>query len=156
MGVIEHIFIAAKAAGPMQALDCAELVAGRGIPGDRYYEEVGTFSEKLAGLPDKELTLIEAEQIDAFNQQQPVALTYAQFRRNLVTRGINLNALEGREFTIGGVRLRGVRLCEPCAHLADLLVPDVVRLLVHKTGLRARILDSGTISVGDILRSESV
>lgn len=134
-----------------RAIKVAELVAGKGIVGDRYYNETGTFSKKLAGLPDKELTLIESEEIDAFNQEFNFNLTYGDFRRNIVTAGVKLNELEGKDFMIGNVRLRGVRSCEPCAHLANLLVPDIMPSLVHKAGLRAQIITSGSVSTGDSL-----
>ena len=70
-------------------------------------------------------------------------------RRNVVTRGVALNHLVGREFRVGGVRLRGVRLCEPCSHLEGLTRPGVLDGLVHRGGLRAQILTEGEIRVGD-------
>lgn len=151
MNNILEIYIAKSGASMPRAIKVAELVAGKGIVGDRYYNETGTFSKKLAGLPDKELTLIEAEEIDAFNQEFNFNLTYGDFRRNIVTAGVKLNELEGKDFMIGNVRLRGVRLCEPCAHLANLLVPDIMPSLVHKAGLRAQIITSGSVSTGDSL-----
>ena len=135
----------------MQQVTTAELEAGKGIVGDRYHEEGGTFSKKLHGLPDKELTLIESEFIDAFNGEFDKSFGYGDFRRNVITRGIRLNDLVGKEFNIGKLRLRGIRLCEPCSHLASLLVPEVVPGLLHKAGLRAQVLEGGTLSVGDEL-----
>ena len=119
--------------------------------GDRYYLETGTFSEQLAGKPDRELTLIESEQIDRFNAEQGFSFSYGDFRRNIVTQGVNLNDLAGKEFTLGSARLRGIRLCEPCAHLAQLLTPDIMPALVHKSGLRAQILSDGEVCAGDAL-----
>ncbi len=133
----------------MLQMDQVELVAGKGIAGDRYYNETGTFSEKLAGLPDKELTLIESEEVESFNKEFDFSFTFGDFRRNIVTKGIRLNELEGKEFMLGKVRLRGIRLCEPCAHLASMLVPEIMPSLVHKTGLRAQIIDDGVVMVGD-------
>ena len=133
----------------MLKMDQVELVAGKGIIGDRYYSETGTFSEKLAGLPDKELTLIESEEIENFNKEFKISFTFGDFRRNIVTHEIRLNELEGQEFMLGKVRLRGIRLCEPCAHLANILVPEIMPSLVHKTGLRAQIISNGVIMVGD-------
>ena len=150
MSKVVGLYIAESGSSPMQKIENAQLEAGKGIVGDRYYKECGTFSEKLAGLPDKELTLIESEKIDDFNKEHGFSFSYGDFRRNIVTKGIALNQLEGKEFTLGRIRLRGVRLCEPCAHLASLLVPEIMPSLVHKTGLRAQIIDSGTIQVGDV------
>jgi len=146
-----EIYIAKTAKDPMQKMDSVELEAGQGIVGDRYHSETGTFSQKLAGLPDKELTLIESEKIDEFNREYGFNFNYGDFRRNIVTKGIALNDLPGKTFNLGGIRFRGVRLCEPCAYLANLLAPEVMSALVHKTGLRAQILDSGIIQAGDHL-----
>lgn len=148
---VKAIYIAATGGTPMQAVESAELVAGQGIVGDRYFSESGTFSAKLKDLPDKELTLIESEQIDQFNVTRGFSIKYGAFRRNIVTHGVHLVDLIGHEFTIGETRLRGIRLCEPCAHLAGLLGPEVLADMVHKAGLRAAILKSGRISKNDVI-----
>jgi len=153
MSEILEIYIAKSSASNPKKIEIAELVSGRGVIGDRYFNEIGTFSEKLAGLPNKELTLIESEEIDAFNKEFNFNFSYGDFRRNIVTIGIKLNDLEGKEFMLGNIRLRGIRLCEPCAHLAGLLVPEVMPSLLHKTGLRAQIITSGSVSVGDNIRA---
>ena len=149
MSSIKNIFIAESANSPMVSITSAELVAGQGVSGDRYFKGNGTFSKKLAGLPDVELTLIESEEIDDFNNTFEHQFGYGEFRRNIVTTGVRLNEFEGKEFTIGSVHLRGIRLCEPCAHLAGILTQDIMPELVHRTGLRAQILKGGTIKVGD-------
>lgn len=151
MSKIFEIYLSESAGTPMKKVELAQLEAGKGMVGDRYHSQVGTFSKKLAGLPDKELTLIELEQVDSFNQQYGFNFTYGDFRRNIITQGANLNHLEGKLFTLGGICLRGVRLCEPCAHLANILVPEIMPALVHKTGLRAQIIESGVIKPGDAL-----
>jgi len=151
MSKIFEIYLSDAAGRPMKKVKLAQLEAGKGMVGDRYYNEKGTFSKKLAGLPDKELTLIELEQVDSFNQQYGFNFTCGDFRRNIVTQGVNLNQLEGKLFTLGGIRLRGVRLCEPCAHLANIMVPEIMPALVHKTGLRAQIVESCIIKLGDTL-----
>lgn len=148
-GLIREILVSPASAAPMQAVPRAQLVAGRGIDGDRYANDSGTFSPQLKGKPDKEVTLIESEEIDAFNKQTLFGYPYAAFRRNLVTSGIRLNELAGKEFSVGAVRLRGIRLCEPCATLAGQLGQEVVKQMVHKCGLRAEVLQSGTIRPGD-------
>ena len=145
---IRSLHIAPQAGEPMASVASAQLEAGRGVVGDRYYQEQGTFSEKLKGRPDKEVTLIEAEQIDAFNRLNAIALDAGQFRRNVVTEGIALNDLVGKRFMLGDCELEGIRLCEPCTHLAKMLGPHILEQLAHKAGLRARIVSSGTVAPG--------
>jgi MOSC domain-containing protein YiiM len=148
-GRLLHIFTAATAgATPAPAAE-ASLEAGSGIVGDRYHARSGTFSPKGAGQPDHEVTLIEAEAIDRFNREAGLALAYGDLRRNLVTRGIRLNELVGHEFTVGECLLEGIRLCEPCSHLAKTVAKQVLPGLVHQAGLRARIVRGGTIRLGD-------
>lgn len=149
MNNILKIYIVKTDSSIPQSIRVAELEAGKGIVGDRYYDETGTFSKKLKSLPDKELTLIESEKIDSFNKEFNFNFTYADFRRNIVTTGIELNDLEGKEFMLGNIRLRGVRLCEPCAHLVSLLVPELIPSMVGKSGLRAQIITTGSVSIGD-------
>jgi len=123
-------------------------VPGKGLEGDRYFEGKGTFPPDPQ-KPDFELTLIEQEQIDAFASASGLPFTAAQARRNLVTIGVDLNEPAGREFPVGAVRVRGIRLCEPCTYLASITFPETLRGLVHKGGLRAQVLTGGTIRVGD-------
>ena len=139
-GRVEAIAVAAEAEGPVELLDAAAAHAGRGLEGDRYHEGRGTFS----GTPSDghELTLVEAEVLEE------LGFTPADARRNVVTRGIDLNALVGRRFRVGAVECVGRRLCEPCAHL-ERLSPGTLRPLVHRGGLRADLLGDGTIRVGD-------
>ena len=136
---------------PLTACAAAVLEAGRGLAGDRYHAGAGTFSVRLAGKPDAELTLIEAEAIERFNQSAGLTLRAADFRRNIVTRGVALNGLVGVEFRVGGALLRGLRLCEPCAHLARVANPKVLPGMVHSAGLRAQILVGAAIRPGDPL-----
>jgi MOSC domain-containing protein YiiM len=146
MGIVEAIYIAAAAAGPTKALDAVEAIPGVGLEGDRYARKLGTFYKPD---PDRELTLIEAEAIDALRRDYGVELAAGDTRRNLVTRGVALNHLVGKEFTVGNVRIRGIRLCEPCGHLQSLAGKPVIKGLIHRGGLRARILSEGTIHAGD-------
>ncbi len=154
-GRIHAIYISAFANGPLTLLRQAHLEAGRGIVGDRYYNGNGTFSELLADKPLKDLTLIEKEAVDAFNRQQGLALSYAGFRRNIITRDIRLNELVDRAFYLGNVRLRGIMLCEPCPHLASVLHEKVMPEMLGKSGLRAQILSSDRISINDIIQTAS-
>ncbi len=144
-GYIVSIFIAPEAGMPMRSVSEASLEAGRGIVGDRYYLGKGTFSEKLMGLPDNEVTLIESEQIDLFNRSTGLEIGYDAPRRNVVTQGIRLNELVHIQFHIGAVLLEGIRLCEPCAHLAGLVSDQILPGLVHRGGLRAQIISGGCI-----------
>ena len=127
----------------------AHLEKGRGIAGDRYFLQHGTFSRPESVQPDQEVTLIESEEIDEFNRNTGLNLGYGAPRRNIVTRGIRLNDLVGKRFSAGSAVLEGMRLCEPCAHLAGLLSEKVLPGLVHRAGLRARILTGGDIRVAD-------
>ena len=129
---------------------CTEVraVPGRGLEGDRYFSGTGTFSPHPQKA-DFEITLIESENIEAFAHQSGLAFTASHARRNLVTVGVNLNALVGTEFLVGSVKIRGLRLCEPCSYLAKTTFPETLRGLVHQGGLRAQILTDGLIRVGD-------
>ena len=123
-------------------------IPGKGLVGDRYFSGGGTFSPHPQ-LPDFEITFIELEKIEAFARDSGLAFTASHTRRNIVTEGVDLNALAGKEFLVGDVRIRGIRLCEPCNHLARASFPEILQGLVHKGGLRAQILSEGVIHVGD-------
>ena len=148
-GIIESILISGNAGGEVVSQSSVKLEKGRGIIGDRYHLSKGTYSKKLEKTHHFEITLNEREEIDVFNQATGLNYDAGAFRRNLVTRGIRLNDLVGKEFSIGDVKFRGIRLCEPCAYLSDLLGPDFLSLMVHKAGLRAQILVNGSIEVSD-------
>ena len=139
-GRVEAITVAAAAEAPIELVGEAAAHAGRGLAGDRYHEGRGTFSNPYS--VGHQLTLVEAEVLEELGIAPEAA------RRNLVTRGIDLNALVGRRFTVGAVECIGRRLCEPCAHL-ERLSPGTLRPLVHRGGLRADLLGDGTIRVGD-------
>ncbi len=147
-GFVKEILISESAGSEMNSLASAELVEGKGIVGDRYFKKVGTFSKALEEAGDFEVTLIESEEIEAFEQKLDLGYTAKEFRRNIVTSGISLGELIGKEFTIGSVVIKGVRYCEPCAHLAGILGNQIMEHMVHKTGLRAVITSGGEISVG--------
>ncbi len=146
-GEVVSIHIAPKREAPTQSVDSAHAIPGRGLEGDRYFRAAGTYSDRPG--PGRELTLIEIEAIEALARDSGVAIEPGAARRNLVTRGAALNHLVGREFRVGDVRLRGIRLCEPCAHLEGLTRRGVLGGLVHRGGLRAQILTEGRIRVGD-------
>jgi len=147
-GTVESIHIASAAQGLMQAVAQVVAIPGAGLEGDRYALKLGTFFKPE---PDYELTLIEAEAIEALRRDYRVELTAGEARRNIVTRNVPLNHLVGKEFTIGDVRIRGIRLCEPCDHLQKLTGKPVLKGLLHRGGLRAQILTQGTIRVGGVV-----
>jgi len=144
-GTVGSIHIASAAQAPMRAVDHVEAIPGVGLEGDRYALKLGTFYRPE---PAFELTLIEAEAIEAIQREYKIDLAAGEARRNVVTRGVPLNHLVGREFTIGGVRIRGIRLCEPCSHLEAITGLPVIQGLRHRGGLRAQILTPGLIRVG--------
>ncbi|HUS34783.1 MAG TPA: MOSC domain-containing protein [Verrucomicrobiae bacterium] len=149
---VVEILIAEAAKLPMKTLTECDAVAGCGLQGDRYFSNSGTFSPNPQ-KPDFEITLIEKECVEAFARESGVAFTAADARRNIVTEGIQLNDLAGSQFTIGEVLLQGIRLCEPCTHLARISFPEVLQGLVHKGGLRAQIIRGGKLRVGDEIRT---
>jgi MOSC domain-containing protein YiiM len=145
-GTVESIHIASAAEARMEAHDQVLAIPGAGLEGDRYALKKGTFYKPK---PDYELTLIEAEAVEALRRDYQVDLAAGDARRNIVTRGVPLNHLVGREFRIGDVRIRGIRLCEPCDHLQRMTGKQLIEGLCHRGGLRAQILTQGTIRVGD-------
>jgi MOSC domain-containing protein YiiM len=132
---------------PLHAVDRVVAVAGHGLEGDRKYRREGLPPRKNG--PDREITLIEAEAIEAVNRDYRVELSPIETRRNVVTRGVALNHLVGKRFRVGEAILQGIRLCEPCEHLESLTRPGVREALIHRGGLRAQILEGGTIRIGD-------
>jgi MOSC domain-containing protein YiiM len=141
MGRVEAINI-----GPPKELPApverVQAQAGKGLVGNRYYFEAGAKSGQA-------LTLIAVEALEALAAEHGIELTGAESRRNVLTRGIDLNALVGRHFRVGGVECVGVELCEPCKHLESLTQPGVIKGLTHRGGLNADILSDGEIAVGD-------
>jgi MOSC domain-containing protein YiiM len=148
MPSVSQILIAESPASPMTSRSEVRAVPGKGIEGDRYFGGIGTFSPH-PHKPDYEITLVEKEKIDAFARETGLPFTAFHARRNLVTEGVDLNALAGKEFLVGEVRIRGIRWCEPCSYLAKTTFPETLSGLVHKGGLRAQIATEGTIRVGD-------
>jgi hypothetical protein len=140
-GTVEAIVLAAAAEAPLRSVEVAQAIAGRGLEGDRYADGAGTFSP--GGGRGHDLTLVAAEVLEE------VGLGPVDARRNLIVRGINLDALRGRRFRVGEVECLGQRRCEPCAHLERLTRPGVLRALVHRGGLRADIVRGGELRVGD-------
>jgi hypothetical protein len=146
-GTVEGLAVAPAAEAPMQLLEVARARAGRGLDGDRYAAGAGTFSPRAGRRPGYDLTLIAAEVLDQMAAAGQ-ALDFAGTRRNVLTRGIDVNALVGRRFRIGDVLCEGRRLCEPCVHLDRLSGPGILRPLIHRGGLRADVLNDGEVRLG--------
>ncbi len=151
-GELVSIFVSAKAGMPMESRESARAVPGSGLEGDRYFDGVGHWSNHPG--EGREITLIEIEAIEDLAREKNIEIPPELARRNLVTRGVPLNHLVGREFQVGSVRLMGKRLCEPCQYLEALTTKGVLTRLLHRGGLRADIVLGGTIRIGDAV-SES-
>jgi MOSC domain-containing protein YiiM len=148
-GKVVGIFIAGEKEQLPVSVNLIEAIAHQGLVGDRYYANSGTFSGAEPLGPGREITLIEEESVNVLSEQLHQTVNPAQLRRNVMTRGIRLNDLIGREFMIGNIRLLGVRLCHPCTHLERLSGWDVMTQLKERGGLRADILDNGWLHLGD-------
>lgn len=146
-GTVEQIAIAPRAEAPMQLVDSARALPGRGLEGDRYADSAGTFSPRGANRPGYELTLFAAEVLDDL-AAEGVPTDFASTRRNVLTRSVDVNALVGRDFRIGDVFLRGLRYAEPCVHLDRINGTPRLRPLIHRGGLRADILTGGELRPG--------
>lgn len=151
-GKVESIHIAAAPKSSTHSVTEVAAIPGGGLEGDRYAAKTGTFYKPE---PDYELTLIESEAIEALQRDYKIKLPAGDARRNIVTRDVALNHLVGKEFLIGEVRIRGIRLCEPCEHLQKLTGKKLIKGLLHRGGLRAQILSKGTIHVGDAVTADS-
>ncbi len=155
-GTIVSIQITAEEGAPVRCVPQAELVAGKGIVGDRYYH-------KDDKEPGQQVTLVEAEQIERFNADTGLNIDPADTRRNITVRGLPLNDLVGVDFMVGEAEVRGIELCAPCGYVAktlissfsitDLPASSIIAGLKDRAGLRARIIKGGTVRVGDAVRA---
>jgi len=142
-GRVEAIFLSPEHGELPEPVDRVSARAGRGLEGNRYYWADG------AAPPGCALTLIASEAVDAVASEGDVSVEPAATRRNVLTSGIDVNALVGKRFRIGNVECEGVELCEPCSTLESMTQPGVIKAFVHRCGLNADILSDGEISVGD-------
>jgi len=140
---VTHIFLASTRSAPMASVALVEALTDGGLSGDRYADS------KNRRAPDYQVTLIEMENIEAFVANTGLALSPDQPRRNIVTRGINLNSLCGKRFRVGGAMFEGLELCEPCSSFAKRTHREILKFFIGKGGLRARIIQGGNIHVGD-------
>ena len=152
MGKVESIYIAADSGDPVVPINEAYLEAGKGIVGDRYHAAASKALAEGGGTPDNQLTLIASEELDSFLERHDSDLDRGAFRRSVVTRGVDLNAMVGKQFKVGEAVCEGVELCEPCAWLARHVHEAVIPDLVHKAGIRAVITDSGKVRPGSSIQ----
>ena len=153
-GSVELIHTASQGAGKITQMEEIVVIAGRGIEGDRYYEGNGTFSKSnryadKSSTDGRDLTLIEAEAVEAVFKEQHIEIDPGTHRRNITTRGVALNDLVGKKFRIGGVICKGICLCTPCRHMEALTSKGGMGALENRGGLRADILEGGVIKVGE-------
>ena len=142
MAEVFKLGIAAKNNHPIKEVNSIEVLANKGIVGDRHFND---FND-----PYNQLSLIESENIDEYNIKFGLDIPYINFRRNIITKGIQLNDLIGKKLQIGNVELEGVELCRPCRHLTEMLnQKNILKEFMRKGGLRCQILSSSKISIGD-------
>ena len=137
--------IAQNRSQKIQEVEKIELLPGKGIIDNRHFQEDNN--------PKSQLTLIESENIDYYNKKFNVQIPYVNFRRNIITKGIELNKLVGKQFVVGKIKVKGNDLCRPCKHLQEILgQKDIIKEFLQKGGLRCEILTSGIIEVGDKIK----
>ena len=145
MSEVCEICIADKSGNKMIKVTSVQAVAEKGIINDRYFNENNDV--------DIQITLIESENIDYYNSVSGSNISYINFRRNIITKGIKLNELVGKELLIGAVRIKVHRFCNPCRYLQEKLKQkNFIKKLVNKSGLRCEILTSGKISINDEIK----
>ncbi|NHX35937.1 MULTISPECIES: MOSC domain-containing protein [Halolamina] len=148
-GTVESVHVAGEAGAPPERREAVDAVVGKGLQGDRYFENEGTFSEEGEDRT-RDVTLIEAEAIEQAEAEYDVSFDPGAHRRNLTVRGIGLNRLLGERFRVGDAVVEGTELCEPCTYLErELEEKGVQEALVHRGGLRCAIVEGGEIGVGD-------
>jgi len=145
MAEVLKLGITAKNNQAIKEVSSIEVLANKGIVGDRHFQE---FND-----PYNQLSLIESENIDDYNIRFGLSIPYIDFRRNIITKGIKLNDLVGKKLKVGSVELEAVDLCRPCRHLTEMLNQEnVLKEFLRKGGLRCQILSSSNISVGDKIK----
>ena len=149
IGKVIGIYIAQNQGDQTVSVNQVHVVPGMGIEGDRYFNKPGNSEGKLK--TGREITLIALEAIESMRDEDGLQITPDQTRRNIVTQGIALNNLVDQLFTVGNIKLRGIRLCEPCQYLANRTDPRILKAMSHRGGLRADILTDGIIRINDII-----
>tara|TARA_B100001057_G_scaffold13699_1_gene12842 strand:+ start:400 stop:846 length:447 start_codon:yes stop_codon:yes gene_type:complete len=145
MSEVYKIGISNKNNQKIKEVNSIDVLANQGILGDRHFQE---FND-----PFNQLSLIESENIDYYNSKYGLNIPYIDFRRNIITKGIQLNNLIGKKLQIGKVKLEGIDLCRPCKHLSEILNQDnIIKEFLRRGGLRCQILSSSTIEIGDKIK----
>mgnify|MGYP000504202716 FL=1 len=148
-GTVEYVHVAGEAGAPPERRESVDAVVGKGLQGDRYFENEGTFSSDDEART-RDVTLIEAEAIEQAEAEYDVSFEPGAHRRNLTVSGVGLNRLLGERFRVGDAVVEGTELCEPCTYLERKLeAKGVQEALVHRGGLRCAIVEGGEIGVGD-------
>ena len=150
---VSEIFVSPVSGKLMQPREAVEAIAGEGLAGDRFRQLGG-----YAAADGRQVTLVARESLDAIESDTGVVIPAQKSRRNIITEGVRLNDLVGQRFSLGGVEMEGVEVCQPCAKMGEVLREDkakVVKALVHRSGLRARIVRGGTIHTGDPITVEA-
>ena len=148
---VENIFVTKTRREQPQEIPIAQLEAGKGINGDRYHERALEFLAAGELAPSNHISLISKEELDGFLERNEAEIEYADFRRNVLTSGIDLYELIGKKFKLGGALCQGVEDCEPCVFLAATVHSAVLPELKKKAGLRAIILEDGDLKIGDTI-----
>jgi len=151
-GVVKLLHRTPRAFLPMQSFPELQLVAGRGIEGDRYMigNEAGFYSHKPE--EGRQITLFEMETLEALARDAKIDLQPEEHRRNVTVQGVPLNHLVGRRFWLGETLLEATRLSTPCRHIEEILGKAVFDPLINRSGLNCKILQGGTVRVGDAIR----
>ena len=144
LGKVEALFIGPEEGGPITGVESVSAVAGRGLEGDRYFH-----SGEGEHDPTLEITLVEIEPLEEAPTKHDLDVQPIDMRRNVVTRGVTLRDLIGKEFNVGEVRVEGLEDNPPCRHLSSLAGKDLLKALIENGGIRGRIVRSGTIRAGD-------
>ena len=152
-GKLVAIAIAPRAKGAMQNVEAVEIVVGEGLRGDRYGAGIGAAQFRGRRSPEKEVTLIAREAIEAANDEFNYTIEHLDTRRNLLTEGVLLNELVGEQFRVGDVVLKGLELCEPCGYLEKRTFKGIIAALKGRGGLRCSVVAGGTVRVGDGIAS---
>lgn len=147
IGTVTNLHYVPRSFLPMIAVKKLNLVEGCGVEGDRYMMNEGFYSDRPEA--GRQITLFEIETLDALFRDHDIILNPADHRRNITVRNVPLNHLVGKKITIGNVVLEGTRLSTPCRHIEQITNQEIFTPLLNRSGLHARILNSGTINVGD-------
>jgi MOSC domain-containing protein YiiM len=146
-GIIEEIYIVPLGGQAMQPVKEVQAIAGCGLQGDRYCKRTGYWT----GVDECEATFIQAEHLDEIAQTTQLRVHHGEHRRNIVTRGINLETLRGKQFQVGEAIFEYDRPRPPCSYIEGLTQPGMTRALVRRGGICVRVVRSGAIRVGDAI-----